>query len=562
LALAAGGLGALAGCRQPQPPPNLLLISIDTLRADHLSLDGYPRPTTPRLDRFAADALVFDRSYASSTWTLPSHGSMLTGLLPDQHGLRHLPDRLSPEVPTLAGMLRDAGYRTAGITDGGFLGPQWGFASGFDSYEVSPGQPWEPKDVAPIAAKARRWLEAGPERPFFLFVHTYEVHQPYRNVEGFADPFLEPGIEGRYTEVANVFARPPPTDEQLPRVIALYDGGVHRADHYIGGLLEWMGEAGLLDDTAVVVTSDHGEEFREHGHLEHAVGSVFDENLRVPLIVRPPGGTGETAPRRIATPVTGLDVTPTLLALAGLPPPPGAAGRSLRDVAADPPEVRTVVMDGINSLPELNESRLRLDRGDATVVVDRVRNIAVHYDRAADPEMRRPVEVRTDRGPVRRMQETLVWLGPGPLAACLPAGLAAVSFDPGSRLVPQGLWNGLTWVEPPAAGDGAVRLALDPARRACLALAVRPGAAGPAGRAVRVEGAVSGPLRLAGPVAADPAAADPAATDPGRRVAWRPLGELPLPEATLVVTGDAHAAEQATLDSETEAELRALGYLR
>jgi hypothetical protein len=174
-------------------PPDVVLVSIDTLRADHLSSYGYRRPTSPNLDRLADESLLFTRSSSASTWTLPSTATLLTGLLPAQHGLRRLGHRLPPEVETLAERLREHGYRTAAITDGGFVGPDWGFSQGFERYDATAGEAWAPKDVAVIAEAASRWIEENRFHPFFLFVHTYETHKPYANREGFADDFLATG---------------------------------------------------------------------------------------------------------------------------------------------------------------------------------------------------------------------------------------------------------------------------------------------------------------------------------------------------------------------------------
>ena len=543
-ALAALALPAALACA---PPPNVVLVSLDTVRADHLSLYGYPRPTSPELDRFAADAWVFPESYAAATWTPPSHASMFTGLLPDQHGLRRVAETLAPEAVTAAELLRDAGYATAAITDGGFLDPHWGLAQGFDRYDVTPGQPWEGKDAAVVFGRAERWVEENRSYPFFLFVHSYEAHQPYDNRGGFADRFLDPGYQGSFRDEVDVLEDGALIDAaELPRVTALYDGGIRRADHFLGRFLRTLRDRGLLETTAVIVTSDHGEELREHGDLEHFLGKVFDEHVRVPLVVRPPGGVPARAERRPATAVSGLDLFPTLLDLAGLPagdpPPPGRSLLAIAEEAPDPE--RTIVIQGLNSLDYLDERRLRLDRGRRTLILDRVRATAERYDRARDPAMREPLPAigadGAGAGLAARLQTVLAWLEPGAVAARLPASTAAVGVPAASPLALRGAWSGLEW----RPAEGGRSLAVDPARPALVVLAAAGGADG---RELEVESAGGGVwrLRLERPLDGGPT----------------PLDRELAPPGMLLPAGPSLRGGRAEIDPARAAELRALGYL-
>jgi arylsulfatase A-like enzyme len=551
------------------PRPNLILVSVDTLRADRLGLYGAERDTSPNLDRFAADALVFDKALSPSTWTLPSHGSLFTGLLPDQHGLIGVGDRLGPTTPTVAERLRRLGYRTVAFTDGGFLGPQWGLSDGFDRYDTTPGHAWTPKDVAVIVAAASRWLEANGHEPWFLFVHTYEVHQPYRNVEGFADPFLPPDADRTTPVVAFRLAAFPADPEQAERALAFYDGGVARMDHHLGGWLEALRAGGGLDDTAVILTSDHGEELGDHGAYEHALGRLYDENVRVPLLVRPPGGPPGGG-RRETVPASGLDVAPTLLAWAGAADA-ALPGRPLLELAQTGTAARPVLVHGSASLPEQLERRYRLDEGSDSVVFDRKRSVVLHFDRAADPGMRRAGRLwgpelnppgadlpEPPRGKPRamlaRLQAVQAWLEGAGLAVRLPAAAAAVQVRKDSALVPLGVWDGAAWR--PLHADHR-RAVTAPGWPAVLRFELAPGRRP---RSVWLEEMPveegSGrppwaPLELPLVGARDLLA-------PG----WNPIdGRLPAPGE---IFGPAAKSEtgRIELDERAREELRALGYLR
>ncbi len=456
--------------------PDLVLISIDTLRADHLSTYGYHRPTSPRLDRLAAESHVFRRSLSASTWTLPSTATLLTGLLPAQHGLLSIRQRLPPPVDTLAERLGRLGYRTAAFTDGGFVAPQWGFSQGFERYDATAGKAWGPKDVAAIAGPAQRWLEENRFHPFFLFVHTYETHQPYTNREGFADPFFDPAYDGRFADRASVRVSEAEATAgaDLERIVALYDGEVRRADHYLGRLLDALRASGRWRDTAVIVTSDHGEEFLDHGDFDHGFAKVFDPNVRVPLILKPPG---EPAARTVDRPVTGLDVAPTLLGLAGDAGAAGLPGRPLL-AAGSPAADGAVLVHGTHSFPHLDEERYRLDHGDHAVVFDRVR--VEWFDLVADPEMRRP-DGEVFAGPAAaaadRLQAALAWLGEAELVARLPADVRRVVAPKSSRIEPLGVWSGLTW-RPGRRADGRWEVELEPGGPHDLVFSPRRGEGG------------------------------------------------------------------------------------
>ena len=334
----AGALDAWLASRGP----NLVIISVDTLRADRLGVYGYSLPTSPRLDRLAAEGVLVEDVYSQSPKTTPSHMTLLTSLYPCVHGVElwwndqpaHV---LSPAVHTLAEVLKDAGYTTVAFTGGGQVDRSRGFDQGFDRY--SHGQELE---------KTLDWLDAHRRRKFFLFFHTYMVHDPYvhplrwvrlfdaeyhggvldavERLLGEEDGRGGPEVysENRHERFWASVRRDDPTDVRF--VARLYDAGIRRMDETVlGPLLDRLDALGLTDNTLVVFTSDHGEAFGEHGHFGH--DDLHGETLRVPLVLRFPGRLA--AGRRVAGRARLLDVMPTVLDLLAVPAPPVVQGRSL-----------------------------------------------------------------------------------------------------------------------------------------------------------------------------------------------------------------------------------------
>ncbi len=529
--------------------PNLVFVIVDTLRADHLSGYGYRRPTSPNLDRFARGALKFRHAYSASTWTLPSTASLLTGLYPDQHGVLRLPQVLPDEALTLAERLRALGYRTTAFTDGGFVDPQWGFAQGFDRYDSTRGQAWAPKDVKRVVDPAVAWLDQNRSAPFFLLVHTYEVHQPYFNREGDADPFLPEGPRPRTEGYAIEFPARLGGSE-LERAVSLYDGEIHRADRYLQRLWQRLGRLDLLDRTAVLVTADHGEEFMEHGNMEHGLGKVYDENVRVPLILKLPEGSSGT----IDVPASGVDIVPTFLDLAGAPKSEIATlpGRSLRSLAAepqDPAEPREILVEGLSSFHQLHERRYRLDQRGHTLVFDAERRRARLFDRANDPALRSPrLPTGRDGAHVARLELALAWLG-GPRAVRLPDESSALAIPRNSRIVPLAVWDGLDQRKLPHQGQP---VALTPGRPHALSFALLPGG-----------GEIT--LRLFHPGQERPEQVRLNEPD-GKNPSFGAPFVGPLPALAKILVGlslnPAGSTKLEDLDEEGLAELRALGYLR
>lgn len=328
----------------PLRPRNVVLISIDTLRADHLSAYGYPRPTSPALDALAADATLFEQAYANSPKTAESHMTLFTGLYPGAHGVKNgseRSERLSDRVPTLATLLRRAGYRTVGYHGGGNMQAELGFDQGFERYERR-----GPVDV--LFRRGSEFLERearSAESPFLLFLHTKTLHDPYDPPERYARLFADPEYSGEVGMTAAELARAAqaggwpaqhrvfwkrvdagdPADVQ--RLRDLYDALIREMDDQLGLFLARFTELGFGADTLLVFLSDHGEAFQEHGDFRH--NSMYREVLHVPLVVRLPDGEHEELRgARSAFPVALVDVLPTLLDYLGLPAPAHVQGRS------------------------------------------------------------------------------------------------------------------------------------------------------------------------------------------------------------------------------------------
>lgn len=332
-------LVALPTCVPAPRPKNAVLIVLDTLRADRLSSYGNPRPTSPVLDAMGQDGALFETVVSNAPWTLPAMVGLMTGEYPTARtydaGLRR----------SLVLQLQEAGYATAAFTEGAFVSKRYGFDLGFQEFREHEGSvPFllnaQAEDAEADPARgiektfgwAKSWLaEHGRERPFFLLVHTYEPHVPYRRrtfaegmPRGRLGPTFEAGsaISAKRSELAA-------NEAELAYIRALYDGGVAACDRAIGELLAELERLGIARETLVVVTSDHGEDLGDrlplrpgnHGH------ALYDEQLRVPLILRDP--TREFSVHRVTAQVRLVDVMPTVLDLLGLPPSPDRNGRSL-----------------------------------------------------------------------------------------------------------------------------------------------------------------------------------------------------------------------------------------
>lgn len=348
----AGGTGA-AGSGDPI---NLLLISLDSVRADHLGSYGYPRETSPHIDALAAEGVVFESTVSETSWTLPTHVTLLTGLSSRVHRVTWHYRAMGNSLTTLAEALRGEGYRTEGFVSGPFLHRIFGLGRGFDRYELigesvydEPGVTLgQVRETPELQAKRKRQndqfqtIRSSPELvrrfeqslaraandPFFIFVHMFDPHYDYDPPEAYWRPF-NPDYAGDFDAsgfIDNKSVRRSMSSEDHQQLLALYDGEIRWTDEHIGKMLDLLERYGVAERTLVVVTADHGDEFFEHGNKGHRQ-TLFDDQLLVPLVLRLPGVL--PAGRRLRMQTRTSDIMPTLLDLLGARSEVSTSGRSL-----------------------------------------------------------------------------------------------------------------------------------------------------------------------------------------------------------------------------------------
>jgi len=378
----------------PAARPHLVLLDLDTLRADGLGCYGNPRDTSPRIDAWAArEATRFSDHVSVNNWTLPSTVSMLSGLPVSAHGVLRFPLGMGARHEPLAQRLAAAGYETLACSDGGFVAPEHGFATGFDRFVVRDQSPAEfERDGWSVELD---WLRTrDSQRPVFLFLQSYKVHAPFLNDARFEDPahpYRGP-LAAEPVQTHHVHAARRANGGELSAADRrylrdVYDAGVHRIDAVVGRFLDELPAIFGDEPYAVVITSDHGEALAERGTIGHGT-SLHEEQLRVPLLVRPPFARARAV---VDAPVSGLDLAPTLLGFAGLPASPELPGR---DLFREP----------------LRANHLRVSRHDEHAAA--VRRLGLKliaddrweqrdlgaglYDLTLDPDERSPLELRLD----------------------------------------------------------------------------------------------------------------------------------------------------------------------
>lgn len=323
--------------RHADDPPNILLVSLDTLRADRLGSQGHPVATSPVLDRFARESVQFRAAVSHAASTGPSHMSLFTSLHPTVHGVISQSSRLSSEVITMAEIFHDAGYATEAITNGGYIRGQLGFDQGFDTYlDRKYNVENESGRIDEMVDRAVASLERHQDRPFLLFLHSYEIHAPYCPIEPYAEMF-ESGYEGPLNDCVDAdmidelnhgcvgcgeltednYMSRPPTARDVEHVNRLYDAGIRQTDHAIGRLLATLDRLDLARNTVVVFFSDHGEDLGDHLDIGRHAHSLYEEIVHVPLLLRWPAVA--RAPRVIEAPTALMDLLPTFVEILDLP---------------------------------------------------------------------------------------------------------------------------------------------------------------------------------------------------------------------------------------------------
>ncbi|GAB4123864.1 MAG: hypothetical protein Kow001_21130 [Acidobacteriota bacterium] len=375
---------AVLGQAARKPPQGVILVVADTLRRDHLNMYGYGRETAPFLAKLAASGTLFEDNIAQATWTKVSVPSILTSLYPTSHRIKDIPDRLSARATTLAEVFRDAGYATVSYSSVPFSGKLTNLHQGFEElHEVTsiPSQEIrESKSARQYVDRLTRWLELHREGPFFVFLHVFDPHDPYEPFQPYSTLWADPGRKAEHEkQLSRVreFIQDPllkrfgmPTREEFNAAgidgdafVAhdkdWYDGSIRGMDREMARLVERLAQLGLADRTLLVFTSDHGEEFLDHGRTFHGQ-NLYGELTNVPLFfhwenVIPAG-------LKIQETVRNLDIMPTILALSHLAAPAGIAGRSLLPLIAlnqpGSPSSGSVAAAGWEPLPAVSE---RLD---------------------------------------------------------------------------------------------------------------------------------------------------------------------------------------------------------
>ncbi len=403
-------LFAVACERESEPleaRPNVLLISIDSLRADRLGVYGNPRNTSPTIDRIAREGVRFSQALSPTSWTLPAHATLLTGLGQRRHRVVNVRHKLAEEVETLPEAFLAAGYETFGIFSGPFLHPVYGLGQGFERYascmskvEASPTSPqaWQQSHIDrtnPLVEKSFiEWLDSRSDRPFFAFVHMWDVHYDYLAPEPYYSMF-DTGYAGKL-DGRNIARKGFPVDataDDVDHLLSLYDAEIRYTDATLGKMLAALEAKGLLDNTVVVITADHGEEFLDHGAKGHQ-HTLFDELIRVPLVFWARG----RLPRGVVIdePVGLSDIAPTIAELAGIAGAPSVDGTSLVPfLRGDGPESRPVF--SVLYEPLLPRIKLAAVRVGTQKLIYRESDKAwLSYDLAVDPGEQAPTEATLD----------------------------------------------------------------------------------------------------------------------------------------------------------------------
>jgi len=368
-------IGSGAGVETPRCPGcNVIVILVDTLRADHLPCYGYERNTAPNLCGLAEEGFLFENMHANSPSTKTSVASLFTSMLPSQHKSIYNQDVLNDDLTTLAEMLAEHGYHTYAVNANPVIKTKFNYDQGFETWT----------DRLAMAGKVNRVIFAaldGYEQPFFLYLHYMDPHSPYTS-PGRYHRYFNPGYEGPLTGrppyEADYFASHP---DELEQLVALYDNDIRYVDDNIGELLEKLKEKGLYRDSLIVFLADHGEMFLEHGSFEHS-NSVYTEVIDVPLIIRPPNQTK----RIVETPVQTVDILPTLLSMLDIEVDGRFMGRSIFPLIGRG-ETRPIISEQHRGLGNRSQETA-LILGDFKLIKQLKQGTHLLFDTRKDPQER------------------------------------------------------------------------------------------------------------------------------------------------------------------------------
>jgi arylsulfatase A-like enzyme len=345
-----------------QKSPNVFVYIIDTLRADHLSCYGYKKKTTPFIDEFSKDGFLFNNCFASANWTRPSVGSILSGLCPNKHGAEARKDSISSEVVMLSEILRSMGYSTIHITSTIHTSKKYNFDQGVDYNRCF--------DIANISSELinsdfSKLINNNPDfskKPIYAYLHTDDPHDPYAPEE----PFLkftkaieDKKIISNWSKIRAKIRKHHFTEEEIDSVLSLYDCEISKSDYYFGKFIDYLRQRGLYENSIIVLISDHGEQFNEHGGFFHG-GSIYNEEIRVPLIIKFPNGEFSGCQSNLF--VSQVDVLPTILEYLGIEIPSGVDGISLLNQSKEFDLKRTIFINFNNRKINFNGFIFPLDK--------------------------------------------------------------------------------------------------------------------------------------------------------------------------------------------------------
>ncbi len=313
---------------------NVLLIVVDTLGAKHLEAYNRELKNAPNITRLADEGVLFEQAYSAAPWTKPAISSIFTGKLPSQHNVRGIDDNLLDDQLTIAEIFKERGYKTAGRVSHTFISAKKGFSQGFDSYNVVPfkGNVHDVITSQEVTAEGLDWLKEQQAKKdgknFFMFLHYFDPHYTYQHHQEFdrSSHYKGPLTSGMYIRKLRELI-PTLTPADIEYLVNLYHEEIAYTDFYIGKVLDYLKESGLADNTVVILTADHGEEFLEHGDIGHTV-TLYDELVRVPLIISLPK---YLRPHVVKENVSTMDILPTLMSLDPVKLEYGFSGISLLD---------------------------------------------------------------------------------------------------------------------------------------------------------------------------------------------------------------------------------------